>query len=183
MAKQCLHLRAEIDIAPIPRIVKRLDAHTVARQHKTAARLLPDGEAEHTAQPLDRGGAPLHEGVQDDLCVAGCVEPMTERRELLAQLDMVIDFTVEDEDEVLILRYQRLRACRGVDYPKAGGPKRGRSALPGRLIVRAAVDNGIDRLNDSLGQKWMSYMSKSCNSTHIRWGQPLLFFSQYTETF
>jgi hypothetical protein len=54
-----------------------------------------------------------------------------------------------------------------INHPKASGSKGDSLALPDALLVWAAVNDGCDRLVDSLREKVVINMGKSRNSAHF----------------
>ena len=95
--------------------VERLDAEVVAGQGQPLLVTVPDGEAEHAVEPVERVGAPLREGLQHDLGVRVGREGATERLELAAQVEVVVDLAVVGDRVPAVGGVHRLLAVGDVD--------------------------------------------------------------------
>jgi hypothetical protein len=115
MAEQRLQLRAEDEAARRRRVVHRLDAEAVAREHELVALAIPDGEAEHAGERVDDGGAALFVEVHDRFGVARRREGVAARDEVFAQRAVVVDLAVEDDGVALVFIADGLLAAAEVD--------------------------------------------------------------------
>src|SRR5690606_27060531 len=141
------------------------------RRERPARDALVDDEREHAVEALDAPLAPFGIRLQNDLGIARRPEAMPEIFELEPKLLEVVDATVEDDDEIVILVDHRLRRARRQiedlqtamadgDRPIAEvaariGPARGeplRHALDDRSVRGAAVEAEL-----------------SCYATHIKY--------------
>ena len=139
-ALQGLELRPEDD-EPVPFVqVKRFLAHPVAGQQKSLFALVPERESEHAPKMLDTVVSMLLVEVENHLAIAARLEDVPSVTQLIAQLHVVVDLAVRDEDQRVVLVGQRLRTGREVD--DAQPPYRQCDALAGELAgaVRAAVN-------------------------------------------
>ena len=105
-----LDLRAEQKRVAVPPVVKRLDAQAVARGEQRRLRAIPDRKREHAPQMFHAVAAVLFIEVNDGFGVASRAVAVASGFELGAQLGVVVDFTVEDDPNVLILVGERLVA-------------------------------------------------------------------------
>src|SRR5689334_15017128 len=104
MDEDGLQLGAEVKILAAVGNVERLDANTIARQHKPASGTRPDGDGKHAPQPLEAPSVPLEKRVQHGFGVAVAVELVPGFHQLRTQLQMVVNFAVEDDDGIAIVR-------------------------------------------------------------------------------
>src|SRR3954469_21466004 len=104
MTQNGLKLRSEVDVLLITGIVERLNAHAVPRKNEASPRLLPNSEGKHSAKLLNTRGVPLHKRVENYFRIAGGVESVSQGDELLAQLGVVIDLTIKNENMIFIIR-------------------------------------------------------------------------------
>jgi len=96
-------------------VVERFDAEPIAREQQPAVRGVPDREREHAAKPVDAALAPLLVAVNDDLGVRACLEPVTARDEVRANLREVVNLAVEDRPHRAVFVRQWLIAGREID--------------------------------------------------------------------
>jgi hypothetical protein len=130
--------------------VERLDAKAVAAQDEAAARVAPERDGEHAAEPFEAGNIPLEEGVEDGLGVAVRVEAMAEGFELFAELEVVIDLAIEDNDSVAIVRIDGLVAATEIDNFEASRTQATSDGLVHTLLVGTAVEEGVRCPRDAL---------------------------------
>jgi hypothetical protein len=95
--KQRLRGRCEQQAIIVGRVVQRLDADAVARQHQSLPAGIPKAEREHTVQPLHAIRTPLCIGFQDNFGIAARFEAVSFLLELLPELRVVVDGAVEHE--------------------------------------------------------------------------------------
>ena len=152
--EQRLDLRAEADACGDRRVVERLHADAIARQHDSTAAAVEHGDPEHAAQRLDERVAALFVEVDDHLGVAGALEPVTAGEELGAQLAMVVDLAVRDHRDGAVLVLHRLAAARRI---RDREPAAGDAAAPGAVddgaeVVGAAMMEGPPHPLDQSGE-------------------------------
>lgn len=92
---------------------------------------------------------------------------MPERLELPAQLGMIVDFAVEDQDGVAVVAAHRLVAVAQVNDLQAHGTKRDVLGLMSSLLVRAAMDQRRGGALDGLSARLAMPMCKPSYSTHV----------------
>ena len=119
--------------------VERLDAEVVAGQGEPLLLAVPDGQAEHPVEPVERVGAPLRERLQHHLGVGVGGEGAAERDELLAQVEVVVDLAVVRDRVATVGGVHRLLAVRDVDDRQPPVGQAARAARDDALTVRAAV--------------------------------------------
>ncbi len=135
-----LEFRGERDPLRRPRPDEGLDPQPVTREHQTPARLVPEREREHPAQALHAIDAQVLVQVDDRLDVRPGAEAVPRASQLVAQLDVVVDLAIADDDHRSVLARDRLIACLEVDDRQAADaePDSGRDVRA--LSVRSAVD-------------------------------------------
>src|SRR5207237_215636 len=140
IAPEGTRLAREHEPAAARAVVERLDPEAVARAEEPASRAVPEGERPHDVEALDAAGTPLAVGGEDVLGVGRAAEAMALRRELAAQLSVVVDLAVVDELERAVLARERLQARVGeVDDREPAEPERHAFRLVGAAAVGAAV--------------------------------------------
>ena len=103
---------------------------------------VPDGEGEHATQSLHRGRACLLVQVHDGFGVGGRPEPVPAPRQVRAQLAIVVDLAVEDDDLGAVLVRDRLAPSFQVDDAQ---PAHAEADLPRdekSFVVGPTVANG-----------------------------------------
>ena len=124
------------------RVVEGLDAQPVPGEQQFLPPPVPDTEREHAVQPAHAVRAPLQVAVQQHLGVRAGTEVVPARRELAAQLEVVVDLPAERQhDVVLTRRPHRLLAARQVDDRQPPVPDRRVRADPHLPGVRPAADH------------------------------------------
>ena len=124
-------------------VVERLDPVGVAREHEPAARRVPDRDGEHPAQPLGEADTVLLVEMHERLGVAVGAQRVACALELAAELRVVVDLAVLDDDTASVLVRDRLVAVLEVEDREA--PRRERDAAFHVLArtVGAAVDEQV----------------------------------------
>ena len=82
-------------------VVKRLDAEAVAGAEQALPLLIPDGEGEHADKAFQAGRPPGVISLKDHFGVAFGAKRVAERFQFLAQLEVVVDFAVERQPQLL----------------------------------------------------------------------------------
>src|SRR6202044_936088 len=82
--------------------VKRLNADAVACQNQTLLGVSPNGGSEHASQSLETIGIPFEKCLKNGFSVTVALKAAAERFEFAADLKVVIDFSVENDDRVVI---------------------------------------------------------------------------------
>ncbi len=139
LLEQRLELGGEGERALAQAVVERLDPEAVAGEQQALLALVPDRHREHAAQPLGEALAVLLVEVDEHLGVGGGAEAVAAALELTAQLAVVVDLAVLDDDDAAVLVGDRLIAAGEVDDRES--PHRQRHAVSGKaaLAVRPPV--------------------------------------------
>ena len=122
---QRLELGGEGELARDVAVVQRLDPEAVAREHEPPPLAVPDRDGEHPAQALGEARAVLLVEVDEHLGVrVRRAEHVARALELGAQLGVVVDLAVLDDDDAPVLARDRLVAALEVDdrQPPRGEP-------------------------------------------------------------
>ena len=80
--------------------------------------------------------------MQNRLGIAVAVETVAQRFQLLAQLQMVVDFAVEDDDGVAVVGLDGLVAACQIDDLQAGRAQRAEIGTEDALLVGSAMGEG-----------------------------------------
>jgi len=168
VGEQRLHLGGKIQPIASDGIEQGADARAIAGQHQATFRLVPQGDGELTVQVFDEVVAVLLVKMDDDLRVRTGVEAVTQRLELLTQLDIVEDLSIEDYLDGAILVVDGLITPLQVDDAQ---PRMGQTSM---LIVIVAVavgapvvqtgDHGLQLF--SRRRRQGPKIEYSCYSTH-----------------
>ena len=122
---QRLQLRGEGEVARAVAVVQRLDPEAIAREHEPPPLAVPHRDREHPAQALGEARAVLLVEVDEHLGVrVRRAEHVAGRLQLGAQLGVVVDLAVLDDDDAPVLARDRLVAALEVDdrQPPRGEP-------------------------------------------------------------
>src|ERR1035441_10871341 len=138
-----LDLRAEKKHAPVPSVVEGLDAETISRSEKHTLATIPDCKGKHAAQMLDAIAAIFLIEVDDGFGIAVGAIAVSAGLKRGAQLGMVVDFSVEDDPNILVLVGERL--VPGLDVNDAQ-PPHGQADI---FFDEKTVDRKSTRLNSS----------------------------------
>ena len=144
-ARQRAQLGREAQLAADVPVVERLDPVAVAREHEAAARGVPDRDREHPAQPLGEAGAVLLVEMDEHLGVGVRAEGVPGALELVAQLGVVVDLAVLDDDDAAVLVRDRLVAAGEVDDREAPRAERDLAVD----VLAGAVGAAVDELRRS----------------------------------
>ncbi len=113
--QQCLDFGAE-DQDPVPdRVINRPDAHPIPCQHELVRGAVPQGKGEVAVEILDATNSLPPVSLQDHFRIGGGPKPIPGRDQLLLELDVVEDLSVERHPDGLELVGHGLPAARQVD--------------------------------------------------------------------
>ena len=143
MFQERAQLRTEHELIRQERVVERLDAEPVPRQHQRARRPVPEREREHAFEPVQHADAELLVAVDDHLGVGTRRERVSVRPELRGQLTIVVDLAVVDDPDATVLAGHGLMPGREVDDLKASHAESRRTIDEKALVVRAAMVDAI----------------------------------------
>jgi hypothetical protein len=148
---------------------ERADADAVARAEEPPALPVPERERPLAVHPLDAAVAPHGVRVEDRLGVRARREaPAVLLLELVAQLEVVEDLSVERDDEVVALDPHRLRAAFEVEDREARVRESAGSVDVDAAAVRPAVLQRPDHpLEDVQARRRSRGIEDSCNSAHV----------------
>src|ERR1700716_1004110 len=79
-------------------VVKRFDAHVIARQRQRVRLVVPNREVKHAVEARQTFFAPLRKGSQQNFRVSLRLKCVALTQELFAQLAIVVDLTAESQD-------------------------------------------------------------------------------------
>ena len=139
-ARQRPHLRREAELVADVAVVERLDPVAVAREYEPTPPRVPDRDREHPAQPLGEAGPVVLVEMDERLGVAASAQLVPRALQLAAELGVVVDLAVLDDDAGSVLVRDRLVAVLEVDDRETPGCKRDAVAHVLAAAVRAAVD-------------------------------------------
>ena len=176
MLEHRLQLGGEDEAVGEHRIVERLDAQPIPRQHQRARGVVPDGEPEHPLEVVERVGAARLPRVHDRLGVRARAEHVTGRRQPPRQLAVVVDFAVERDPHGPVLAGHRLAAALEVDDPETAHAERDGTAHHEALVVGTAVGDAIGHaLDDGLiGPAVRPRKHDADDAAHDRYSTPCM---------
>src|SRR5258708_3550130 len=146
MDRQRFQFRREYEIAAAPSIGQRLLAEAIAAQRKRLLLLVPQREGEHTDETLQRARhPPMPDGMQQRFRI-GMPAPVRAGSaclELAANIEVIVDFSVEGDREAAAVAAHRLGSGFGeIEYRQ-----------PAMAESNAGGSNGSDaaRIGGALG--------------------------------
>ena len=152
------------------RVVERLDAEAVARDHRPPFAPVPDGRAELAAQVLRIPGAVLLVEVRQDLRVAAARERVTASLEAGADVLVVVELAVLDRPDVPVLARDRLVTARDVDDAEPSDAERDALREVRPAVVRAAMRHGVRHAVEDVrrhdGPRLAAHLNDSADSAH-----------------
>ncbi len=173
MGTQRLQLGAEQEQPAELCPVQRLDAEPIANERQRAVAAVPHRDREHADQPLDRRlDAERGEGFQHHLGVGMAAKANAARLEFGAQLVVIVDLAVVDDDEAAVGGDHRLVAGRReIDNGKPPVRKRdpGFGVDPDAVIVGAAMREAVihcARVTLKLSARRGCRVQYACNAAH-----------------
>jgi len=141
MSKDALQLGPKENLSLMQTVIKRLDAHAIARKNKPALRLNPQTDGKHSPESLEARIAPMQKGIENYFGVTARVKAIACSLKLGAQLLMIEDLAVKNENHISIRALQRLVASAQVQDPQARCPERNLFRFELSLVVWTAVNN------------------------------------------
>ena len=141
--KDGLDLRSEHELLRVDRKVERLDPDMVAGQHHPLPRPVQQRDGKHAVQALREIDPVLLPQVNDDFRIRRRPEPVALRLQLVTQLAVVVDLTVEDYRYAAILIRDRLMAGLQIDDGEAAHAERDRIVHQQTVVVRTAVHQRV----------------------------------------
>ena len=149
------------------RVEQRPDADAIARQKQPPLACIPDGERPLSVEPLDALLPPRVVGVQEDFGVGACGEPVSQRRQFLAKLEVVEDLAVECDRQPPAGGEHRLRAAFDVDDAQTRVSERHRAVAVDGARVGAPVTERGNHLGHSADVRGtVVEVNDSGNSAH-----------------
>ena len=142
-AKQTVQLRREREGTVLPRIHERLDAETVPGEEQPLVSRIADGEGEHPVKTRDRVIAPGFVGPQHDLGIAARPERVAFSDQFIAQFACIVNLSVENDGNGIVLVQHRLMAVRHIDHAQAPCPQRDISMRPRPPLIRPAMHQRV----------------------------------------
>ena len=137
------HLGGERHPPAVAPPVERLDPELVPGGHEPAPGRVPESEGEDPVQVADEVGAALLVAVHDHLAVGAGGEAVALALEPGAQVEVVVDLTVDDRRDRAVLGVERLVAAGHVDDRQARVGERQWADAPHRLPVGPAMAESL----------------------------------------
>ena len=125
------------------RVVERLLAEAIARQHERTRALVPHGEGEHPAESVNTALPALLVEVHDHLSVRLRTERMPTGAQLISKLDVVVDLAVEGDPDRPVLVRDRLAAAIQVDDREPADRHPERAARIESPLIWTAVEHRV----------------------------------------
>src|SRR5579863_969182 len=132
-------------------LVERLDAQAIARQEKSLAARVPDGEGEHSAQVLHAVASVLFVEVDDGFGVAMGAVDVAAGLKLRSQFGVVVDFAVEDDPGGSVFVAKWLMAGGEVDDAEAAHAEADRAGGVNAVVIGTAVRHGVAHAPEDAG--------------------------------
>src|SRR5688572_4358509 len=176
MRQHRLQLGGEDDLVGQHRVVERLDAEAIAREHQRLRRLVPHGQAEHALEILEGVAATHLPGVDDGLRVRAGPEDVAGGGETAGQLTVVVDLAVEDDPRAAVLAGHRLMAGVEIDDVEAPDAEPGRPADDEAGTVRTTMGETIGHRfeNRLVGPPVGARQDVAHDATHERYSTPCI---------
>ena len=129
-------------------------------------------DGEHAAQLLEAGGIPLQKRVQNGFRIAVGVEAVARFFQLGAEFQVVVDFAVEDDGRIAVVRLKRLVAGFQIENLEPGGSQRAGSGFVDTLLVRSAMDQCRRSFGNPLWARQSALMCETNYPAHdfLAWG-------------
>src|SRR5262249_30018723 len=135
----------------LPGVIQGFDSQAVPGDEQRALQAIPDGKREHSVQSLQTPGAPgairLNQGLGIRMS-----PPSARGIELWTQLQVVVDFAVEDNDAAPVARAHRLSTAVGqINNRQASMPQPDRFVVPDAAGVRPPAPQALERAGKGQG--------------------------------
>src|SRR5262249_55468593 len=167
--KQALQLGGEDDQVAGLRVVHRLHAEPVARDHEAPLAPVPDRHAELPADVLGELRADLLVEVREDLRVAAALEAMA-AEQLAPDVLVVVELAVLHRPDGAVLVADRLVAALDVDDAEPPHAERDAGLEVRAAVVRASVRHGVGHAVEHVRldhRTWLTaYLDDSTNPAH-----------------
>src|SRR3990172_5306976 len=111
--EESFDLRRKEEGRAIPDVIERLDAEPVARAEEFFLSGIVESKAPHPVQMLDTIGSPGNVRIDNDFGIRLRAKDKALGPKLLPELDIVVDFPVEDYPDILLRIRHRLMAGGG----------------------------------------------------------------------
>src|SRR5260370_4951674 len=164
-----LDFAGEGESASIPVVVEGLLAETIAGAEEFAGVFVPDGKGEHATQAQNAVWAVLLVGVENSFGVGAVGVAMAGLDEGRAEIGVVEDFAVEDDEMRSIFVGHRLGAAGHIDNGETaeseGGPG---VAVKAGIIGAAVADGGRHKLDDWGGVRRLKSYQACHSPTEVR---------------
>ena len=166
-------LQNAFDLRPVYQVsvnfreIKWLDAEHITCRKQFPLPDIPDDKSKHTAKPVQKFFTPLLVAVQQNFRVCLVAENMTFGNQLLFQLLIVIDLTIEGNDHTFILIEHRLVPGIQINDGKPAEPH-------GHIIIdklTGSVGSPVNNPVHHIGKDGSAFRKSSCksaDSTHVR---------------
>ena len=161
-----LDFAGEGEGASIPVVVEGLLAETIAGTEEFAGVLVPDGKGEHAAKAENAIGAVLLVGVEDGFGVGAVGVAVSGLEEGGAEIGVIEDFAVEDDEMGRIFIGHGLVAAGDIDDGETAESEGGPGVAVVTGIIGAAVADGVRHTLDDRGRVRRLNSYESCDSTH-----------------
>ena len=165
MDKEGLQLRAEEQIVILARNVKWFDPHAVTGQHDALPGLAPERDRKHSPQFGKTVFVPLQERAQHRFRVGVRFEAVPQVLQFGAQLEVVVNLSVEDDSSVAVFGQDGLIALSQVDDFQACCAQGKEIRLEDALLIGPAVDQRSGGLSDSFRRRAPTFSGESGNPT------------------
>src|SRR5262245_20283091 len=153
-------------------VEERLFSESIARDEQLMVPSIRDRKGKHPEQLLGQTAPPLPVSVQEHFGVRLCSESMAARDQFLTQLDVVVDLSVEGDDEIALVGRHRLVSVRQIDNRQSAMPKDEIAVVPKGAVVGAAVpyeiDEGTPHLDVRCGRPRVSVREITEDAAHAR---------------
>lgn len=167
------NFRTEDQGFAVPVIIQGLDAEAIPRHEEAPSVFIPNGKGKHPSEAVNTGFAPLFIGVNDGFGVAPGLKHMALVQQLLADVEVIVDLTIEHNPYGPVFIGQWLLPGGDIDDRQAPMRQtdRRRSSSGGvaikPLCIRAAMGKGVGHLPENFLIDWLTGQVKySAYSAH-----------------
>ena len=167
-------LAGEGEETSVPVVVEGLLTEAIAGTEELTGILIPDGKGEHATEAEDAIGAELLVGVEDGFGVGASSVAVAGLFEGGAEVGVVEDFAVENDEEGGVLIGHGLVAAGYVDDGEAAEAEGGVGVAVVTGVIGAAVADGVRHALEDGGRVRRLNRYESGDSTHERRGSLIL---------